>query len=173
MGVPDWGLRFPDSCHVRGERPGGSRTGERGPAPSSHQIEGWRELKRVILVSLGALVALCAVAVSVFVLRSGPSTRPGATAGGNIPATARASVTLLLSARGRQALTPELAALLPDGPMFPPGTTFVAAAGTWHQAGAYANVTGMLREPGRRTVGTEIGLVRRRGRWLVTFAASR
>jgi hypothetical protein len=30
-GVRDWRLVFPGSCHVRGERPGGSRTG-RSPA---------------------------------------------------------------------------------------------------------------------------------------------
>jgi hypothetical protein len=31
VGVRDWRLLFPGSCHVRGERPGGSRTG-RSPA---------------------------------------------------------------------------------------------------------------------------------------------
>ena len=42
-------------------------------------------------------------------------------------------------------------------------------AGTRHKAGAYANVSGTLREPGRAPRRVEIGLVRRHTRWLVAF----
>ncbi len=129
-------------------------------------------MKRGILISAGAVAVLVAAAVAVLVLRSASATRTGGTAGGNIPAGARASVRLLVSAGGRRALTPELNAFLPQGQLFPAGTTFTATAGTWHQVGAYANVTGMLRVPGKSAVKAEIGLVRRAGRWLVTFEAS-
>jgi len=58
-------------------------------------------------------------------------------------------------------LTPELKAVLPAGRLFPAGTVFVAAAGSWRPAGVFANLTGTLREPGRLPQRAEIGLVRR------------
>ena len=90
---------------------------------------------------------------------------------GSGPTTVRTTVQLLLSARGHSALTPELNAALPTRRLFPAGTTFVPLAGTWHQAGAYANLTGVLRAPGHPPGRAEIGFVRRRGHWFVTFEA--
>jgi hypothetical protein len=78
-------------------------------------------------------------------------------------------VRLLVSAAGRAALTPELNSVLRPGRLRPAGTTFAARPGSWHQAGAYANMTGALQIPGHRTGRAEIGLVRRGARWLVTF----
>lgn len=66
-------------------------------------------------------------------------------------------------------MTPELNIALAPGRLFPAGTTFTVQPGTWNQAGAYANVTGTLRVPGKPAASTEIGLVRRGSRWLVTF----
>jgi hypothetical protein len=61
--------------------------------------------------------------------------------------------------------------MLPHGRvrLFPAGSKFTPSASRWHQAGAYANVTGILREPGKAPMQAEIGLVDRHGRWLVTF----
>jgi hypothetical protein len=92
---------------------------------------------------------------------------------GAVPPQAAAAVQLLASARGRTALTPELDASLPPGRMFPAGTTFTVKQGSWHQAGAYANVSGTLRMLGDAPEPAEIGLVHRNGRWLVTFEAAR
>jgi hypothetical protein len=88
-----------------------------------------------------------------------------------VPVNAESTVRLLLSARGRQALTPELNGALPHGSkrLFPAGTIFTTRARAWHQTGAYANVTGLLYEPGKAPAKAEIGLVIRHGRWLVTF----
>jgi hypothetical protein len=88
-----------------------------------------------------------------------------------VPGGAESAVRLLLSARGRQALTPELDAVLPPGGdrLFPAGSRFTASAGSWRQAGGFANVTGMLRQPGKAPVAAEIGLAERKGRWLITF----
>jgi hypothetical protein len=95
------------------------------------------------------------------------TTEPGA-----VPPQAAVAVQLLVSARGRTALTPELSASLPTGRMFPVGTTFTVKQGSWHQAGAYANVSGTLQMPGRAPELAEIGLVHHNGRWLVTFEAA-
>jgi hypothetical protein len=131
-------------------------------------------MKRKILLAAGTVAVLLAAAAAVFALHGGTATRTGSgTTGGNIPFSALASVRLLVSPHGRQALTPELDAFLPKGQMFPPGTTFSPAPGSWHQAGAYANVTGLLRVPGQTPAVAEIGLVNRAGRWLVTFEARR
>jgi hypothetical protein len=81
-------------------------------------------------------------------------------------------VQLLMATGGRTALTPELNASLPPGRMFPAGTTFTVKQGTWHQAGAYANVSGTLQIPGHSPELAEIGLVHRNGRWLITFEAA-
>jgi hypothetical protein len=91
---------------------------------------------------------------------------------GAVPPQAAAAVQLLVSTRGRTALTPELDASLSPGQMFPAGTTFAVKQGSWHQAGAYANVSGTLQMPGHAPEPAEIGLVHRNGRWLVTFEAA-
>jgi hypothetical protein len=90
---------------------------------------------------------------------------------GGVPVGAESTVRLLLSARGRGTLTPELNAALPHGSerLFPAGSTFAPSAEGWHQTGAYANLTGTLREPGKAPAMAEIGFVNRRGRWLITF----
>ncbi len=90
---------------------------------------------------------------------------------GTEPPAAQEALRLLLSPRGRSALTPELNAVLPAGTLFPAGTSFRQARGTWHQAGAYANVTGLIREPWQAPRKAEIGFVHRRNHWLVTFEA--
>jgi hypothetical protein len=129
-------------------------------------------MRRGILIAVAAVVLLAGGVAAVFVVHRGPAARTGAsTAGHDIPASAQASVRLLVSAHGRQALTPELDAFLPKGQLFPAGTTFTATPGSWHQGGAYANVTGMLRVPGKSPAEAEIGLVHRGGHWLVTFEA--
>jgi hypothetical protein len=94
-------------------------------------------------------------------------TEPGA-----VPLRAAAAVQLLMATGGRTALTPELNASLPPGRMFPAGTTFTVKQGSWHQAGAYANVSGTLQMPGSASELAEIGLVHRNGSWLVTFEAA-
>jgi hypothetical protein len=96
-----------------------------------------------------------------------------ATEAGAVPPQAATTVQLLMSERGRTALTPELNASLPLGRMFPAGTTFTVQQGSWHQAGAYANVSGTLQMPRRAPELAEVGLVDRNGRWLVTFEATR
>lgn len=129
-------------------------------------------MQRKILLTAGVAAVLVAAAAVVFVLYRGTTARAGSsTTGGDIPSSALASVRLLVSPHGRQALTPELDVFLPKGQLFPAGTTFTAASGSWHQAGAYANVTGVLRVPGQAPAAAEIGLIHRGGRWLVTFEA--
>jgi hypothetical protein len=129
-------------------------------------------MKRKILLGAGAVAVLVAAAAVVFLLHGGTPPREGSrTTGGDIPPSALASVRLLVSAHGRQALTPELDSTLPKGQLFPAGTTFGPTPGSWHRVGAYANVTGTLRVPGHAPAVAEIGLVDRGNRWLVTFEA--
>ena len=125
-------------------------------------------MKRV-LVAAGAVAVIAAAVAVVLVLHRGPAAGNGR----NIPPGAQTTVSLLVSARGRQALAPGLGAFLGKGRLFPAGTTFMARPGSWHRAGPYANVSGVLRVPGKSPVEAEIGLVRRQGRWLVTFEADR
>jgi hypothetical protein len=129
-------------------------------------------MKRKVLLAVGAVAVLVAAAAVAFLLHGGTTARQGSrTAGGDIPSSALASVRLLVSAHGRQALTSELDAILSKGQLFPAGATFSPTPGSWHQVGAYANVTGTLRVPGQATAVAEIGLIDRAGRWLVTFEA--
>jgi len=95
-----------------------------------------------------------------------------ATEVGAVPLQAAAALQFLVLAGGRAVLTPELNASLPPGRIFPAGTTFTVKQGSWHQAGAYANVSGILQMPGRAPELSEVGLVHRNGRWLVTFEAA-
>ena len=111
-----------------------------------------------LLITVGAALALTLGAAA-----CGSAGNTSQAAAGN------RTVQLLLSASGHQAVTPELNSLLPTGRLFPIGTTFHATPGGWHQAGAYATETGILHEPGKPPSQVEIGLVRRHGRWLITF----
>jgi hypothetical protein len=132
-----------------------------------------RHRKMIALTASVAAVVAAGLVVAVLSVRHEPaSAGPGAAAApspGAAPAGAAVAVRLLLSAGGRSALTPELNAVLPAGQLFPEGTTFTAAPGGWHRAGAYANLAGTLHEPGHLARRAEIGLVYRHGRWLVTF----
>jgi hypothetical protein len=128
-----------------------------------------------ILAAVGAVAVL--VVAGVFVWRSflhSPQRGISATAakvgpGRPVPPGAEAAVRLLASAAGRRALTPELKSLIRPGLLFPPGTTFAVQPDSWHQTGAYANLSGTLQIPKRVPVRVEVGLVRRDARWLVTF----
>ena len=137
-----------------------------------------------VILAATAVVAIVVFEVVLFVRHgsadgtANAATRPSvakkesATEPAPIPPQAVAAVQLLVSARGRTALTPELNASLPPGLMFPTGTTFTVKQGSWHQAGAYANVSGILQMPGGASELAEIGLVHRNGGWLVTFEAA-
>lgn len=125
-------------------------------------------MRRRLFIAIGVVVVALASAGSV---AFATHHRSVASTSRSIPAGAQAAVRLLVSARGRQALTPELNAFLPKGRLFAAGTTFTARPGSWHQAGAYANVSGVLRGPGTSPAEAEIGLVQMRGHWLVTFEA--
>jgi len=130
-----------------------------------------RHRKMIVLTASVAAVVAVGLVVAVLAVRHTPGTGTAAASSGAAPAGGAAAVRLLLSARGRSALSPELNAVLPAGQLFPQGTTFTAAPGGWHRAGAYANLAGTLREPGRAAHRAEIGFVYRHGRWLVTFEA--
>ena len=132
--------------------------------------------RRFSLAIAVAVIVIGGVAAAVLILRhnaphTGEPTAVTAGARGDVPIGAESTVRLLLSARGREALTPELQAALPHGGerLFPAGSTFTPNAASWHQAGAYANLTGTLREPGKAPTKAEIGFVNRRNRWLITF----
>jgi hypothetical protein len=128
------------------------------------------------------LVAGLAVAAFVFYARHGLSAaavRPAASklatpaTGGSAPAGALATVRQLASGTSataqRAALTPELAAQLPAGRLFPAGTVFAPDAGSWAQSGGYAHLTGLLTVPGQAPSRVEVGLMLRGTQWLVTF----
>jgi hypothetical protein len=129
-----------------------------------------------------ALVAVAAVGLLVrpIHLRAGkaPSPLPTATGivyrpGGPVPASAPATVRLLVSgssSQQRAALSPGLAAVLPVGTLFPAGSTLDVDRMGWRQTGGYADMTGRLHEPDSETQRVEIGFVEQAAdRWLVTF----
>ena len=134
-----------------------------------------------VILAATAVVAIVVFEVVLFVrhgsadgtanaaTRTSAAKKESATEVGAIPLQAAAAVQLLMSPGGRTALTPELNASLPPGRMFPAGTTFTIRQDSWHQTGAYANVSGTLRMPGQAAELAEVGLVHRNGRWLVTF----
>jgi hypothetical protein len=130
-------------------------------------------MRKKIIIAAGAVTfaAICVVAVLIVWHGSRVSGRPVASAQGQAPPGAAAAVRLLISAAGRTALTPELNSVLGHGRLFPPGTSFAPDPASWHQAGAYGNLTGMLRIPGRAPHLAEVGLVHRGSHWLVTFEA--
>jgi hypothetical protein len=128
---------------------------------------------------IAAVIGVVAVLVVVgllgwrFLARSGQhpvgTSATSISAGRPVPPGAVSAVRLLVSASGRRALTPELNSVTGHGRLFPAGTTLTAQPGSWHQAGAYANLEGVLRVPEHAPVRVEVGLVRRGARWLVTF----
>jgi hypothetical protein len=132
--------------------------------------------RRVVLVIAVAVIVVGGVATGALILRhnaphTSEATAVTARARRGVPVRAESTVRLLLSARGREALTPELNATLPHGVerLFPAGSAFTPNAASWHESGAYANLTGTLREPGKAPAKAEIGFVYRRGIWLITF----
>jgi hypothetical protein len=127
-----------------------------------------------------AVLAVILVAALIWpghLLRSSSSGAPAADAsvyapGRAVPAAAAATTKKLVSgtaAEQRAALSPSLAATLPQGTLFPAGSTVVLDNGSWHQAGDYANATGELSEPGVSAQPVEIGFMSTGGQWLVTF----
>jgi hypothetical protein len=137
-----------------------------------------------VILAATAIVAIVAFEVVLFVrhgsadgsahvaARTNAAKTARATESGSVPPQAAAAVQLLVSARGRLALTPELNTSLPSGRMFPAGTTFTVKQSSWRRAGAYANLSGTLQMPGHTPELAEVGLVHRNGRWLVTFEAA-
>jgi hypothetical protein len=101
--------------------------------------------------------------------RTASRSATSSSAGKLVPPGAVSTVRLLVSAAGRRALTPELNSVTAPGLPFPAGTSFAVQPDSWHQAGAYANLTGTLRIPGHSPARAEVGLVHRGARWLVTF----
>jgi hypothetical protein len=131
-------------------------------------------MRRGAAFGIGAVVVLALAGVLLWHALRGPASPAGASttsAGARdpIPAAAAAAVQLLVSATGHTALTPGLGASVGRGRLFPAGTTFTVQPGSWQQTGAYANLTGTVRVPGRAPDLAEVGLVRRGSRWLVTF----
>jgi hypothetical protein len=97
------------------------------------------------------------------------ATSPGRTAPDGALATVRKLTSGASALAQRSVLTPEVAAGLPSGPLFPAGTSFAPAPGSWVRSGAYAHLSGTLDEPGHSPAQVEVGLVLRGGQWLVTF----
>jgi hypothetical protein len=128
--------------------------------------------RRRLAIAVGAAVVVV-VLITAIVLAVQRSAGAGPAAQGQEPAGARAAVGLLLSAGGRKAVAPDMASVLGPGRLFPPGATFSAKPGTWHQVGSFANVTGILQVPGRAALLAEIGFMWRGGQWLVTFEAQK
>jgi hypothetical protein len=117
-----------------------------------------------VMIASGVVVVLVAGLVVALILRHGsrpvsaqaPASARAASSRRSVPPAAASAIRLLVSARGRSALTPELNTALSPGRLFPAGTMFTAMPGTWHQAGAYANVTGTLITGSEQTLMTAI-----------------
>ena len=127
---------------------------------------------RVLAIALVVAVVVGVIGGVLFLLHGrSQAGRVAHSARVTAPPGALAAVRLLFAADGRKALTPELSSALSPGVkrLFPAGSRFSPAMRSWQQSGVYANVTGIVREPGMAPVRAEIGLVSRRGRWLVTF----
>jgi len=93
------------------------------------------------------------------------------TTSNQIPKAAQTTCHLLVSGSPAQqliVLAPAMASLIPSGTLFPPGSTIVLNATSWHQSANYANVTGTLSTPNQKDQQVEIGLVLQSGSWLVT-----
>jgi len=132
--------------------------------------------KKFLVITAVVVVVIGGLAAGLLLSRHGNSRPHQLSAGAaptprSFPPGVQSALRLLLSAKGQTALTPELRSVLPSANrrLFPAGSTFTPIAGTWHQAGAYANVTGTLHEPAKSPMRAEIGFADRRGRWLVTF----
>lgn len=130
--------------------------------------------RRGVFVAAVVLVLLAAggIAAALLLHRGSAADAGPPPVTGGAPRPALDTIERLTSARvaaQRNAVTPELASLLPPGRLFPKGTSFTPIPHGWHRSGAYANIIGVLREPGRSATRAEIGLVLRQGHWLVTF----
>jgi hypothetical protein len=132
-----------------------------------------------IAAAIGLVAVLAAAVAGVLAWRSAAgsaqlaaSTSATGSARKPVPPGALSTVRLLVSAAGRRALTPELNSATVAGPLFPAGTSFAAQPDSWHQLGAFANLTGTLRVPGHSPARVEVGLIRRGARWLVTFESA-
>jgi hypothetical protein len=128
--------------------------------------------KVIIAGAIGALAVLAVAGMLVVPHFSRASASPAVrdvSAPRSAPPGAVSAVRVLVSAKGRDVLAPELNAVLGPGRLFPAGSTFIVQPDSWHQAGAYANVSGILRVPGKAPEHAEIGLMDSHGRWLVTF----
>jgi hypothetical protein len=141
-------------------------------------LEGWGtvRLRIKIFAAIGVAAVIAAAVAGVLAWRSAAAGHQAASpaaarasAGQPVPPAALSTARLLVSAAGRRALTPELSSATAPGLLFPAGTSFTAQPDSWHQAGAYANLSGTLRVPGQAPARVEVGLVRRGARWLVTF----
>jgi hypothetical protein len=94
---------------------------------------------------------------------------PGTALPAAVPAVC-ARLVAATAAEQRSALTPQLAATLPAGPMFPAGTSLTMQPDSWHQAGDFANAFGELTEPGQPATQVQIGFaLQASGGWLVDF----
>jgi hypothetical protein len=132
---------------------------------------------------IAGLVVLAVVLVAAFawpwhLLRGGsPGVIPAADTkmygpGRPVPAAAAATAQRLASgtpAEQRATLSSSLAAVLPQGTLFPAGSAIKLYSDGWHQAGDYANALGVLTEPGVGAQPVEIGFIKSGDRWLVTF----
>lgn len=131
--------------------------------------------RRGVLISVAVVLAVLAAGTTAFLMqRSAHNTHVTSSQanGGAAPPLAITTIRRLTSASAaveRTALTPELNSVLPPRRLFPEGTIFAPSSGSWHQSGAYANVTGTIREPGRPAERVKIGLMLRHGQWFVTF----
>jgi hypothetical protein len=136
-------------------------------------------MRKYILVGIAIVIVVFGV-VGVFHLIGGTASSTARSAayeavyrpGRPVPAMAAATARDLVSgtqAEQRAALSAALAAVLPQGTLFPAGSTITLDADSWQQAGGYANATGTLSEPGRSAQLVQIGFISSNGTWLVTF----
>lgn len=148
------------------------------------RTSGGKGIRSVRKYFFAGFVVFAVVLIAVFVwpghLLRGGSSAPAAEAGiyapgQAVPAVAAATAQKLVSgttAEQRAALSPSLAASLPQGTLFPAGSALTLDSDSWHQAGGYANATGTLSEPGVSAHSVEIGFMSSNGTWLVTFEES-
>jgi hypothetical protein len=130
----------------------------------------------IAVMALLVIVVIAGATVVYGLLARGGTSGAAAVAGKPVPASAAAAAKRLVSgieADQRAALSPGLAAVLPAGAVFPPGSMLDLDSGSWRQSGNYANATGTLSEPGGGTQPVEIGFIRSGGDWLVTFEERR
>jgi len=126
----------------------------------------------IVVIAVGAIGVLHLIGGAPAMVAPGAAYRAVYGTGRPVPATAATTARDLVTgteAQQRAALSPALAAVLPQGSLFPAGSTIALNANSWHQAGGYANATGTLSEPGASAQSVEIGFISSNGTWLVTF----